>query len=36
VTIVRQGGTRKPDLDKLVDRLERSPTRFAGVIANEH
>ncbi len=36
VTIVRNGQTRKPDLDKMIGRIEKSPTRFAGVIANEH
>jgi protein-tyrosine kinase len=34
LTIVRQGTTRKPDLDRLVARIEASPTRFAGVVVN--
>jgi protein-tyrosine kinase len=36
MTIVRQGETRKPDLDRLVARIEASPTRFVGVVVNEH
>jgi chain length determinant protein tyrosine kinase EpsG len=36
MTIVRQGETRKPDLDRLVTRIEASPTRFVGVVVNEH
>ncbi|TAK85117.1 MAG: polysaccharide biosynthesis tyrosine autokinase [Aquabacterium sp.] len=36
ITIVRTGETRKPALDKMIGRIENSPTKFAGVIVNEH
>ena len=36
ITIVRTGKTGKADLDRMITRIEKSPTRFAGVIANEH
>jgi protein-tyrosine kinase len=36
LTVVRQGTTRKPDLDRLVARIEACPTRFVGVVVNEH
>jgi protein-tyrosine kinase len=36
LSIVRQGTTSKPVLDRMVSRIESSPTRFVGVIVNEH
>lgn len=36
LSIARRGHTKLNDLDRMVARLKMSPTRFAGVIANNH
>lgn len=36
IAIARSGSTSRPALEKLIARLESTPTKFAGVILNQH